>query len=89
MSLLIVESPAKAKKIQSFFREDVIVKSSFGHINGLDTTKLEKMISDGFEPIYKNTNNKAIQSLKSVKCNGFGFGFGLSIAHRLGWISNL
>ena len=69
MSLLIVESPAKAKKIQSFFKGDVIVRSSFGHINGLDTTKLEKMISDGFEPIYKNTNNKAIQSLQSVKCN--------------------
>ena len=69
MSLLIVESPAKAKKIQSFFKGNVIVRSSFGHINGLDTTKLEKMISDGFEPIYKNTNNKAIQSLKSVKCN--------------------
>ena len=69
MSLLIVESPAKAKKIQSFFKGDLIVRSSFGHINGLDTTKLEKMISNGFEPIYKNTNNKAIQSLKSVKCN--------------------
>ena len=65
MSLVIVESPAKAKKIQSFFRnEGIIVRSSFGHINGLDTTKLEKMISDGFEPIYKDTNTKAIQFFK-------------------------
>ena len=39
MSLLIVESPAKAKKIQSFFKGNVIVRSSFGHINNLDTTK--------------------------------------------------
>ena len=54
MSLLIVESPAKAKKIQSFFKGDVTVRSSFGHINNLDTTKLEQMISNGFEPIYKN-----------------------------------
>ena len=46
MSLVIVESPAKAKKIQSFLKNDnIIVRSSFGHINGLDTTKLEKMIS--------------------------------------------
>lgn len=70
MSLIIVESPAKAKKIQSFLKnENITVRSSFGHINGLDTTKLQTMIDKGFEPIYKNTNNKAIQSLKSVKCN--------------------
>ena len=61
MSLLIVESPAKAKKIQSFFKGDgIIVRSSCGHIKGLDTTKLEKMISNGFEPIYIYTNNDRI-----------------------------
>ena len=44
MKLIIVESPAKAKKIQTFFGKDVIVKSSFGHINNLDTTRLDEMI---------------------------------------------
>ena len=53
MSLVIVESPAKAKKIQSFFKNDIKVLSSFGHINNLDTSKLDKMISDDFTPIYK------------------------------------
>ncbi len=54
MSLIIVESPAKAKKIQSFLKnENITVRSSFGHINGLDTTKLQTMIDKGFEPIYK------------------------------------
>ena len=51
MKLIIVESPAKAKKIQTFFRKDVVVRSSFGHINGLDTTKLDKMIENNFTPI--------------------------------------
>ena len=46
MKLIIVESPAKAKKIQTFFGNDVVVRSSFGHINGLDTTKLDKMIQN-------------------------------------------
>ena len=54
MKLIIVESPAKAKKIQSFFN-DVIVKSSFGHINNLDFKKLDEMISKNFTPIYINT----------------------------------
>ena len=37
MSILIVESPAKCKKIQSFLDKSYIVKSSVGHIRTLDT----------------------------------------------------
>ena len=33
--LLIVESPAKCKKIQGFLGKDFIVKSSFGHFRDL------------------------------------------------------
>ena len=51
MKLIIVESPAKAKKIQTFFNKNVIVRSSFGHINGLDTSKLDEMIEKDFKPI--------------------------------------
>ena len=36
-TLLIVESPAKAKKIQNFLRKSYIVKSSYGHICDLNT----------------------------------------------------
>ena len=37
MSLLIVESPGKGRKIQKFLqRTDITVTYSFGHINGLD-----------------------------------------------------
>ena len=61
----------------------------FGHINGLDTTKLEQMISDGFEPIFTpfpgysnlNTRGQVINSSKNdgksdnlvPKANGYGF----------------
>ena len=67
MKLIIVESPAKAKKIQTFFKENVIVRSSFGHINNLDTSKLDEMIEKDFKPIYKIVNPKAVQALKSIK----------------------
>ena len=69
MKLIIVESPAKAKKIQTFFPKNVIVRSSFGHINGLDTTKLDKMIDNNFNPIYKISNPKIVQELKNIKYN--------------------
>jgi len=69
MSLLIVESPAKGRKIQKFLKgTDITVTSSFGHINNLDTDKLDDMISNNFTPIYKNARDKAktIKELKSL-----------------------
>ena len=67
MKLIVVESPAKAKKIQTFFPKNVIVRSSFGHINGLDTSKLDEMIEKDFKPIYKVSNPKVVEALKSIK----------------------
>ena len=56
MSLLIVESPVKARKIQKFLAgQDIQVLSSFGHINNLDTKQLDAMISNNFSPIYLNS----------------------------------
>tara|TARA_B100001094_G_C18193882_1_gene809219 strand:- start:1351 stop:3447 length:2097 start_codon:yes stop_codon:yes gene_type:complete len=42
MFLLITESPAKAKKIQSFLNNDYIVRSSCGHIRDLDKKKTKE-----------------------------------------------
>ena len=70
MTLLVVESPAKAKKIQTFFKDNkTIVKSSFGHICNLDTKKLDEMLNNGFIPIYINDPKKrdVIKTLKSIK----------------------
>ena len=36
MKLVIVESPGKIKKIQSYLGADYIVDASFGHIRDLD-----------------------------------------------------
>ena len=58
-TLLIVESPAKAKKIQSFLGNEYIVKSSFGHIYELDTKKLNDMIKNNLTPIFKIKNQKS------------------------------
>ena len=72
MSLLIVESPAKARKIQKFLANtDIKVLSSFGHINNLDTGKLNEMIDTNFTPIYKNSKDKS-KVIKELKTNGKG-----------------
>ena len=68
MSILIVESPAKCKKIQSFLDKTCIVKSSVGHIRGLDNkwanTDIE--INDDFQPPFIVIPGKedVIRSLK-------------------------
>lgn len=69
MLFIIVESPAKAKKIQSFFKNDTIVKSSFGHICSLNTKELDTMLNNNFTPIYIEDSNKKdiVKNLKSTK----------------------
>ena len=70
MSLMIVESPAKARKIQKFLSNtDIKVLSSFGHINNLKTDKLNEMIKDNFTPIYQNSKDKS-KVIKELKTEG-------------------
>lgn len=66
-SLVIVESPAKARTIQSFLGKGYIVSSSMGHIKNLPDRKLGVDIEHGFEPTYKiiKGKKKIVQSLKS------------------------
>jgi len=72
MSLLIVESPVKARKIQKFLTgQDIQVLSSFGHINNLDTKQLDDMISNNFNPIYVNSKDKS-KVIKELKQAGKG-----------------
>jgi DNA topoisomerase-1 len=51
-SLIIVESPAKARTISKFLGKDFVVKASVGHIKDLPKTKLGVDIEHGFEPHY-------------------------------------
>ncbi len=70
-TLLIVESPNKARKIQGFLGQDVIVRASVGHVcdlprkdYGVDLTTLEER--------YEVTNTKVIGQLRALmKSGGF------------------
>jgi DNA topoisomerase-1 len=57
-SLVIVESPAKAKTINKFLGADFIVKASIGHIKDLPKNKLGVDIDKDFSPDYQTLKDK-------------------------------
>jgi DNA topoisomerase-1 len=57
-TVLIVESPAKGKKIQSFFKDGTICIASLGHIRDLDKKCLSIDVDRDFEPTYVETPDK-------------------------------
>ncbi|CAM2068090.1 DNA topoisomerase 1 [Sulfidibacter corallicola] len=66
-SLVIVESPAKAKTINKYLGKDFKVLASMGHIRDLPTNKLGVDIEAEFEPDYAAmpSKRKVISELKS------------------------
>jgi len=67
-TLLIVESPAKAKTIEKLLGEGYIVKSSFGHIRDLEKENFGVDIENGFRPNYKiiDGKGKVIKELQTA-----------------------
>ena len=67
-SLVIVESPAKAKTIGKYLGKDFTVKASVGHIMDLPKSKLGVDIEKDFEPSYIQIKGKAkvVNELKSA-----------------------
>lgn len=57
-SLVIVESPAKAKTIGKYLGSDFIVKASLGHIKDLPKSDLAVDVERGFEPTYEVIEGK-------------------------------
>ena len=51
-TLLLVESPAKARKIQSYVPKNIKVMATFGHIIDLPKKELGIDIDDNFRPKY-------------------------------------
>lgn len=51
-NLLIVESPAKAKTIESILGKDFTVKSCFGHIRDLEKSDMGIDLKNNFKPSY-------------------------------------
>jgi len=58
-TLVIVESPSKAKTISKYLGEDYIISSSVGHIIDLPKSRLAIDIENNFEPEYITIRGKA------------------------------
>lgn len=72
-SLVIVESPAKAKTINKYLGNDFVVMASIGHIKDLPAKDLGVDIENNFEPTYevipdkkKRNNKKVVTELKKA-----------------------
>jgi len=65
-SLVIVESPAKAKTIEKFLGKGFTVKASMGHVRDLPASTLGVDLENNFEPKYVTlkTRQKIITDLK-------------------------
>jgi DNA topoisomerase-1 len=67
-SLVIVESPAKAKTISRYLGKGYTVKASVGHIKDLPKSKLGVDIENGFEPHYTviPAKSKVVRELRDA-----------------------
>jgi DNA topoisomerase I len=67
-SLLIVESPSKAKTLSKYLGRDFMVKSSVGHIKDLPKSKLGIDVERGFKPEYVviNGKQKVVDEIKAA-----------------------
>lgn len=67
-SLVIVESPAKAKTIGKYLGKDFVVKASLGHVKDLPKNDLAVDVDRGFEPTYEviEGKKKLIGELKAA-----------------------
>jgi DNA topoisomerase I len=66
-NLVIVESPAKAKKINQFLGKEYVVMASVGHVRDLPQTKLGVDVEHDFAPEYVDTTRgkKVLKELKA------------------------
>ncbi len=70
-SLIIVESPSKAKTIKKYLGKDFTVEASSGHLIDLPSSKLGVDIEDSFKPQYKVIKGKTkyLNQLKKAAKN--------------------
>ena len=67
-SLVVVESPAKAKTINKYLGKGYTVIASMGHVRDLPKSKLGVDVDDGFEPSYEviASRKKVLKELKDA-----------------------
>ncbi|MDD4323304.1 MAG: type I DNA topoisomerase [Eubacteriales bacterium] len=66
-SLVIVESPAKAKTIGRYLGDNYVLRSSVGHIRDLPSGTLGVNVNNNFKPLYVNMpgKEKIVRDLKT------------------------
>lgn len=67
-SLVIVESPSKAKTINKYLGSDYVVEATVGHIKNLPKSKISVDIEDNYKPNYEviEGKEKVIKVLKDL-----------------------
>lgn len=67
-TLVIVESPHKAKTIQTYLGSDYVVRASLGHVRDLPQKELGVDIKNDFKPTYEvsETKVKTVKDLQSL-----------------------
>ncbi|HEY4769942.1 MAG TPA: type I DNA topoisomerase, partial [Myxococcales bacterium] len=67
-TLVVVESPAKAKTIKKYLGSGYVVKASVGHVMDLPKSKIGVDIENGFEPVYEviEAKKKVVAELKAA-----------------------
>jgi len=65
MKLVIVESPAKCSKIQSFLGKDYVVLASYGHIRNLAKNNAID-VNNEYKPKYVISNHQVVKKLRAA-----------------------
>jgi DNA topoisomerase-1 len=67
-SLVIVESPSKAKTINKYLGKDYVVEATVGHIKNLPKSKISVDIENSYQPNYEiiEGKEKVVDNLKSL-----------------------
>ena len=66
VKLVIVESPAKIKKITSYLGNDFKVMASFGHFRDLPKKSMGIDLENNYQATYEITNHKVVSELKKA-----------------------
>lgn len=67
-SLLVVESPAKARTLSRYLGKDFVVKATVGHVKDLPQNALGVNVEKGFSPSYRliRGKNKVLQGIRGA-----------------------
>src|SRR5256885_13541069 len=68
-TLVVVESPAKAKTIKKYLGSGYVVKASVGHVMDLPKSKIGVDVENGFQPVYEviEAKKKVVADLKAAE----------------------